>query len=263
MPAFTTPNTPTKPNPSIARLLAAFLLALLISAPSGALGADTEDPGKEFGKLKYEYAVKFICGWPDYPVAAPGEYFTAINVHNPNEAALIFRKKVAVALPREKAGPVSRFFAAKLKYDEALEIDCPDIMEHAGSKKRFLKGFVVIQSALELDVVAVYTAGERHVQTLHIERVPYRTIAKPQIVKAEPEQCPPGNLGDRVGREGCCCNKPKPSGGYWPDCAPGLMCLGNLQGPGIPTNTFSVCAARQVPGVSPPIHWSQPSFCGR
>ncbi len=31
---------------------------------------------------KLEYAVKFICGRTEQPVVAPGEYFTAINVHN-------------------------------------------------------------------------------------------------------------------------------------------------------------------------------------
>jgi hypothetical protein len=43
-------------------------------------------------------------------VVAPGRYFTAINVHNPGYTLARLRKKVAVALPGEKAGPVSRFF---------------------------------------------------------------------------------------------------------------------------------------------------------
>jgi len=124
---------------------------------------------------RFEYAVKFVCGKAPGSVVAPGVYYTAINVHNPNEKGFAFRKKIAIALPSEKAGRVSKFFEAKLGPDEALEIDCPDILRHADSGG-FLKGFVVIESDLALDVVAVYTtagATER-VGTFFMERVPAR-----------------------------------------------------------------------------------------
>jgi hypothetical protein len=126
-------------------------------------------------QLPYEYAVKCICGRPTTPVLAPGVYFTAINVHNPGKEGIGFLKKVAIALPGEKPGPVSKTFEAKLGPDEALEIDCPDIERHAGAE-RFLKGFVVIQSPAELDIVAVYTAAgaTKQVETLALERVPPR-----------------------------------------------------------------------------------------
>jgi len=101
----------------------------------------------------FQYAVKFVCGKSTGPVVAPGTYFTAINVHNPTYAAIQLRAKVAVALPGLKAGPVSKFSTAKLGPDEALEIDCPDISKLADAKTDFLKGFVVIQSDVELDVV--------------------------------------------------------------------------------------------------------------
>jgi CARDB/BNR/Asp-box repeat len=124
----------------------------------------------------FQYAAKFVCGKPGGGELAPGVYFTAINVHNPTERGVRFRKKVAVAGRRERPGPVSRFFDAKLGPDEALEIDCPDIRRHAGVHEEFLKGFVVIESETELDVVAVYTAAgeDRQVETLHVERVPPR-----------------------------------------------------------------------------------------
>lgn len=38
-------------------------------------------------------------------MVAPGVYFTAINVHNPSDRVVSFRKKFTVALPMEKAGP--------------------------------------------------------------------------------------------------------------------------------------------------------------
>ena len=125
---------------------------------------------------RFQYAVKFVCGKPQSPVVAPGTYYTAINVHNPGERAVGFRKKFAVALPDERPGPVSRLFDAKLGPDEAFEIDCPDIMKHTRARIGFLKGFAVIESNSELDVVAVYTAAgaTRQVQTLEIERVPAR-----------------------------------------------------------------------------------------
>jgi hypothetical protein len=124
----------------------------------------------------FQYAAKFVCGRAESPMVAPGTYYTAINVHNPSERAVVLRKKIAVALPGERPGPVSRFFDAKLGPDEAFEIDCPDILKHARARSGFLKGFAVIESDTELDVVAVYTAAgaTRQVETLDIERVPAR-----------------------------------------------------------------------------------------
>ena len=52
---------------------------------------------------------------------------------------IAFRKKFAVALPGEKAGPVSRFFDAKLGPDEAFEIDCPDILRRTGTRGGFYR----------------------------------------------------------------------------------------------------------------------------
>lgn len=126
----------------------------------------------------FQYSAKFVCGKSDGKVVAPGEYWTAINVHNPTERGIKFRKKIAVALPSERPGPVSKFFNAKLGPDEALEIDRDDIFRHAKAQTDFLKGFVVIHSEVELDVVAVYTAAgrEQRVETLHTERVSPRRL---------------------------------------------------------------------------------------
>ena len=135
--------------------------------------AITQLVGKPEEFKGFQYAVKFVCGKSDGEVVAPGNYFTAINVHNPTYDGIRFRKKVAVALPGEQPGPVSNFFDAKLGPDEALEIDCQDIFKHASSDAPFLKGFVVIESDVELDVVAVYTAAgaTEYIETFHTERV--------------------------------------------------------------------------------------------
>jgi Concanavalin A-like lectin/glucanases superfamily len=126
--------------------------------------------------LIFQYAAKFVCGKSPGRIVAPGVYYTAVNVHNPLYRGIDLRVKVAVALPELKPGSVSKFQDAKLGPDEALEIDCPDIRTLAESKDEFLKGFVVIESNVELDVVAVYTASgkEETVETLHTERVPAR-----------------------------------------------------------------------------------------
>jgi len=130
----------------------------------------------------FQYAAKLICGKSDGKILAPGVYFTAINVHNPTYTTIGLRAKVAVALPGLQPGPVSEFYEAKLGPDEALEIDCPDIFNPEifkfpqPTRRGFIKGFVVIESNVELDVVAVYTAvgSEKFVETLHTERVPAR-----------------------------------------------------------------------------------------
>lgn len=135
-----------------------------------------------------QYAAKVVCGKSTGKVVAPGVYFTAINIHNPTYTAIRFRFKIAVALPGLTPGPVSKFFDVTLGPDQALEIDSPDIFKFTETEADFLKGFVVIESDVELDVVAVYTAAgdNREVTTLHTERVPPRSLelALPDLIPA-------------------------------------------------------------------------------
>lgn len=125
----------------------------------------------------FQYAVKFVCGKSPGEVTAPGVYFTAIDVHNPTGRGFGFRKKFVIAPPLEKAGPAPKVAGAELGPDQAFEIDCQDILKHLvigeQATPAFVKGFVVIESGAELDVVAVYTAAgaSGQVETLHIERV--------------------------------------------------------------------------------------------
>lgn len=147
----------------------------------------------------YQYAVKFICGCSKGEIVSPGQYYTAINIHNPTDKDARFRKKVAVALPNERPGHVTEFTFTRLGPDEALEIDCPDIYRLVGLPEGcLLKGFVVIESTVELDVVAVYTAagGDRQVETIHTERVPARLIKEPK--KRPPDDREPRKLPDLV-----------------------------------------------------------------
>lgn len=125
--------------------------------------------------LPFQYAAKFVCGKPDSRVVAPGMYFTVVNVHNPGREETVFLKKFAVAFPNQKPGPVTKLIEAKLGADEAFAIECKEIMSRTRTSG-FAEGFVVFESKVELDVVAVYTASGSGgaVQTMELERVPVR-----------------------------------------------------------------------------------------
>jgi hypothetical protein len=130
----------------------------------------------------FEYAVKIVCGTPprDRAAVAPGTYFTAINIHNPNPNPIdtvFFGKKFALTAAKEKPGQVSPFSVNWLVSDRALEIDCTDVLART-KIKGFVKGFAVIQSPAVLDVVAVYTAAGAtdRIETMYLERVPPRIV---------------------------------------------------------------------------------------
>lgn len=131
--------------------------------------------------LMLEYAVKIICGVPNRPALAPGMYYTAINVHNPSRDSVRVAQRFATTLGGEQPGPVSptTFAPRVLLPDEALEIDCTDISRRA-KIAGFAKGFALIRSPVQLDVVAVYTAAiaqGRPIQTMELQRVPPRSTA--------------------------------------------------------------------------------------
>ncbi len=128
--------------------------------------------------MAFQYAAKFICGTSRGNILARGDYLTAVNVHNPTGDDIEFSKKFAIALPGQQPGQVvDDVPPTRLGSDQALEIDCQEIRERISVPPPFLKGFIIIESAVELDVVAVYTAAgtdRRQVETLHMERVPPR-----------------------------------------------------------------------------------------
>jgi hypothetical protein len=146
----------------------------------GAFGAVVLGANEAAGQ-PFVYVAKFVCGRAVTvqnvpPPVATGFYFTAVNVHTIDENK--FDKRFSVALPSEKPGKVSQTFTTPMKPNEALEIDCPDILKHLEMPPTsFAKGFVTIQTERELDVVAVYTAAATatgNVITMEVERVPKR-----------------------------------------------------------------------------------------
>jgi hypothetical protein len=139
---------------------------------------------------EFQYAVKTICGeanteTPNAPVA-PGQYWTAINIHNPDKCKdAHFRFKIAIAF-QGSSNPISQYIGPiPLGPDAALEIDCPiirglvSLLYPPKFMPTFIKGFFVIESDIELDVVAVYTAAQNAkgpVSTFQTERVQGRCV---------------------------------------------------------------------------------------
>jgi len=125
-----------------------------------------------------QYVVKFVCGEISNPVQgaplaglesdlSPGEYYTDINIHNPNPSAVDVTKRFVVdnVIP-EVTGALESPDPFSLEVDDAIQISCQDIVERAnaapewtpGTSVPFFKGWVVITSLQRLDVVAVYSA---------------------------------------------------------------------------------------------------------
>jgi hypothetical protein len=134
-----------------------------------------------------EYAVKFVCGTTTVPasalpLAAPGNYFTAINIHNPGPS-FEFTHKISLA-GMYTAGRITPFQPyLVLRYDETVDYDCRWIRSRLAAAGipvgTFFTGFFVIQAARQLDVVAVYSAAPvntTQVATMHTERVPVRRV---------------------------------------------------------------------------------------
>ena len=131
-----------------------------------------------------EYASKYVCGTraatttqQPFDAVSTGLYHTAVNIHNPHPDTATFYFKVATTQSRPSGGTIVPGRVLRLLSDQALEIDCAEIL--AMTRSTFAKGFLVIQTARELDVVTVYTAGPRgEVQTMDVERVAARISGK-------------------------------------------------------------------------------------
>ena len=155
--------------------------------------------------IQYEYAAKVACGPqrdPNDMRLARGFYAAAINVHNPHAKTALFSKKLALTYPpaEQRAGEIHHIAHDSLQYDEALAVDCMDILKEVfpnGFPTPYIKGFVVIQSPVSLDVVGVYSTAtiDREGRasdhsSIHVEPIGERiTHVKPPVYD------PPVSLG--------------------------------------------------------------------
>ena len=127
----------------------------------------------------FMYTVKFTCvkevgppeGDPGGVPFVPALYRTAVNIHNPQREEVIFRKKAVVALSQEseERGIISEWREERLRSDEALDVDCLDIQKLLQGGQPVGDGFVVIESRVPLDVVAVYTTEGPSIDVEYIQ----------------------------------------------------------------------------------------------
>ena len=112
-----------------------------------------------------QYMVKFVCGFvppPDTgepPPVKPGDYATAINIHNYTYQNVRIQKRVALHMREGTAPPpIPRSQWATMYKLRVLEIDCVDIWNLSQLPfGTFVKGMVHIGTPFEVPVAAVYT----------------------------------------------------------------------------------------------------------
>jgi hypothetical protein len=154
-------------------------LAVVQIVIAGNTEADTQEiPSPMVSSVTYQYAAKFICGKQQNAAGisgpvVPGIYMTAINIHNPQIANVTLKKKVVLALSEDVIPrPPSQKLSYRIQPDYAFEIDCQDIAKIGGISLPFFKGFVVIESPKQLDVVGVYTSANLQTNNTDLEVVP-------------------------------------------------------------------------------------------
>jgi hypothetical protein len=134
---------------------------------------------QEGGAYRFQYAAKFLCtanipGTSQTTTSVlPGAYQTAVNVHNPNDQTVRWRRKIT-----QPGLGISKFIEDQLKPDESARVDCDQIQRDFGPFIHGVEGFLVIESTLSLDVTAVYTAGKNggEVESIAVEQIRERKI---------------------------------------------------------------------------------------
>jgi hypothetical protein len=172
------------------------LLALLATGLVAEHSADAQGPPP----FPLQYTAQVMCGRSPsrdaQQVLARATFHTTVNVHNPFGTPTDIRKRFVIPRPGDnpKDDPVvSPFFADSVAADAGLEITCQDIADLLGvdlaREGLFLRGFVVVESRSELDVVAVYTSevsggffGGRRATTLHVEPISARRLGQPDLI---------------------------------------------------------------------------------
>ena len=147
-------------------------------------------------KARFSYAAQFTCGLDPagkFARIVPGQYATAVNVHNPSGRDVVVRQRLALTFPdaqfgsAREPGLVSDWLTSDVGQGEAIEIDCGEVPSEFFPGDVFppyIQGFLVIESASPRDVTAVYTAasvdetGEMEVRSIDVESVPERRLGK-------------------------------------------------------------------------------------
>jgi len=156
---------------------------------------------------RFQYAVKTLCtlggdvGFGD--AFAPGRYRTVINIHNPTDRKIEIARKFALAIqPGEATGSfsITPYKSLTLEPDQAVAYNCFDIsnfycpIDGVCVDFTAIDGFLVVNSPVELDVVAVYTAHPKggEVSTMDTETVAGRRMPKTIVIKRDESRAQPG-----------------------------------------------------------------------
>ena len=126
----------------------------------------------------FQYAVKFICTSNDPGTSqttdafVPGDYQTAVNIHNPQNVLVKFRKKIASPIG------ISKWYNDALKPDAVERVTCAQLPDFGLRLIHGFEGFLVIESTHSIDVVAVYTARAlgQQVSTMDVEQIKERKL---------------------------------------------------------------------------------------
>jgi hypothetical protein len=123
----------------------------------------------------YMYAVKVVCVpalGKAAPALVPGMYRTAVNVHNPWPQTANIVKWLTLSPPQGEPAIVGKHITETLEPFQAFDIDCVHMAREFGLEGQHVpggKGFLIIQSDQNLDVVGVYTAEELAGSTAALE----------------------------------------------------------------------------------------------
>jgi hypothetical protein len=176
------------------------VVALLVAAPCS--------PGyaQQQVATRFQYAAKTLCtlGGDFGDAFAPGRYRTVINIHNPTDRKIEIARKFALAIqPGEAPGSfsITPYKSLTLEADQAVAYNCFEISNFYcpihGVCVDFtaIDGFLVVNSPVELDVVAVYSAHPKggevstlDTQTVAGRRMPKTIVIRPDEPRAQPEK---------------------------------------------------------------------------
>lgn len=133
---------------------------------------------------RYQFSAKLICGgFLDKHLFSPGVYRTVVNIHNPNRETVPFTWQILVAGPvSEGSGARSERFEATIGAEEACFLDCEMAVRLSGmASGAHFDGWLVIETALDFDVVAVYT----------VQPSSHENAASLSTFRVEPRRIPP------------------------------------------------------------------------
>ena len=113
---------------------------------------------------QFIYSTKIVCVpelGPAFPALISGRYKTAVNVHNPNNDPANITKWLTLSPPQGQPPITGSQIQETLGPWYAFDIDCPHMKNDfglpQGAQTTGGKGFLVVQSDVELDVAAIYT----------------------------------------------------------------------------------------------------------